>query len=254
MQFVSSVFAFMGELMESNGKLISIREASQLTGKSEGLIYRYIRQGKITVQTCSVRCSGKFRQVKKLKEAEVLRSFGLNFEPESEQGRTQLNNSLNKAEPLTVEMMKGVISEYFQDRETQLMKPLEELATYRVGKLEAEKQFLTDKVDTLLQELERYKALPLPVEEMTAKLELVEAEKVDLISQMKKADQEMQDLHTRIAEEEKKKQELQEAKDRELSELRERLEAEEKEKLELVETWKKALEEEQKRPWWRKIF
>jgi len=253
MQFVSSVFAFTeGETMEGNGKLITIREASQLTGKSEGLIYRYIRQGKITVQTCSVHCSGKFRQVKKLKEAEVLRSFGLNFEPETEQSRTYLNQSLNKAEPLTMGSLKEVIETYFQDRETQLIKPLEELATYRVGKLENELQHIKAEKETLRREneelREQIKSLPDRQEvESREKKILEQSENIRILQKEKEV---IMSLREQADNEKMKLEELQEGQKAELETLKE----EEKNYLATIEELKRRLEAEEKRPWWRKIF
>lgn len=248
-------------------ELLTIREASQMSEKSEGLIYRYIRQGKINVQSCSVHSSGKFRQVKKVKTSEVLTAFGLNFEPETEQDRTQLNQRLNKAEqekPLTRETIKEVIEGYFQDRETRLMKPLEEQSLFLAGKLQAENQFLKDRLETVLQELEEVragiKALPGPPVEVAARLEELEKE-TELFrkkaEELEKGKVELQQKQTQKEEEIEKlkatvKSQAEETRDQ-AGEL-EKAKKEEEDLKATIEELKRRLEAEEKKPWYRKLF
>ncbi len=267
MQFVSSVFnSREGDGMEE----LTIKEAALFTGKSEGLLYRYIREGRLTVQSCSVKVQGKFKEIKKLKKTELIEFFGFNSEQLQNNGRTpteqvqnnysknaeQLQSEFRTGDALTRDTIKEVISEYFQDRDTQLMKPLEELATYRVGKLEAENKFLQEKLETVLQEnkllQDNIKALPdrQEVESQEKKI-LEQSENIRILQKEKEI---IMDLREQVDKEkgelEIKMEELQEGQKAEIQSLKE----EEKNYIATIEELKRRLEDEEKKPWWKKIF
>jgi len=104
-------------------ELLTIKEAALFTGKSEGLLYRYIREGRLTVQSCSVKVQGKFKEIKKLKKDELIEFFNSNSEQVQNnysKNAEQLQSEFRTGDALTRETIKEVISEYFQDRDTQL--------------------------------------------------------------------------------------------------------------------------------------
>jgi hypothetical protein len=111
---------------------------------------------------------------------------------EDESGRTRANEG--KSEQIKVnlkENIREVIEEYFESKQTQLMKPIEEQSIFIAGKLSQENIFLKQKIETLLQELELYKALPGPPDsinkilvENDQNLTLVKKEKEELQSRM----------------------------------------------------------------------
>jgi len=181
---------------------------SQKAGKSEGLIYRYIRQGRINIQECSDYSSGRVRTVKKLKEVDLLRAFDLIIEQKTEPDRTIIEQRLNQAEQgqtLTKDSVKEVIEEYFQNRETQLMKPMEEMALYRVGRLEERIENLDKEKELLLQENENLresiKMLPGPPGEIIQNLTEIKAQKEKLSSALEISWKEKTDLETKLQEE-----------------------------------------------------
>ena len=221
--------------MSDNNGLLSIPEAAELYNKHSTTIYKAIQKGQLN----SVEVLLNSRRIKKVRKSDLVTLYG--EQPVEEQlnsidsqvnsNRIQSNSNRiqsNSTESIRIQM-KEVIAEYFQDKETQLMKPLEEMATYRVGKLEAEKQFMEDRIITLLEENEglkmQIKALPGPVEEVTEKLEILE----------------------------KKSEELDQVK-AEKGELAIRLKEEEANYLATIEELKKQLEEERSKPWWKRFF
>lgn len=257
--------------MDNTDEFLTIREASLLIRKSEGLLYRYIREGKLKVQSCSVKVQGKFKEVKRLKKQDIIDFFGLsseqvlnNYSNSSEQLQNNYNKSSEHVQPLTRETIKEVIEDYFQDRETRLMKPLEEQSLFLAGKLQAENQFLKDRLETVLQELEEVrasiKALPGPPVEIAARLEEqdrqigeLEKSRIELQERQEEKEQETElfrrkagDLETRLETEEKEKQDL-----------KNELEKGRKEEGDLratIEELKRRLETEEKKPWYRKLF
>lgn len=154
--------------------------------------------------------------------------------------------------------MQDAIFQAITKQQSQLMKPIEDQALYRLGRMEQENTFLRAKVETLLQEIEQYKALPLPVDQVKEKLQ-----------EQEKQIQNMEDSHRRElqqvkiqAEEEKEKTltvlqaqitDLQQEKEAfKIQAEKEKAEAEEREK-QMADAWRKELEEA-RRPWYRKLF
>ena len=92
----------------------------------------------------------------------------------------------NKQLPFTDEKLResirDVIEDYFETKQTQLMKPLEKQSLFIAGKLTQENQFLKEKVETLLREIDLYKALPNPSEELSKDLQ----EKEETLNKLKK--------------------------------------------------------------------
>lgn len=143
-------------------ELLTIKETSVLTGKSEGVIYRYIRRGKLKCQTVSEH--GK--EIKKIKKEEAIKVFNIKSQTVSDSVRTEKSDSSEPVQKVSEpkENFKEILEQFFQEKETQLMKPLESQALYRLGQVEKENEFLKAKVETLLQELEKFKALPVDLE------------------------------------------------------------------------------------------
>jgi len=283
-----------------NGKLLTIREASNFSGMSIPALYKHIKRGIISVEYDIIQ--GK--KIKKVKKEELIRVYGT-ADNTVEYGRMPDNISENTSDN-TVEygripdniieydrisdIIRENIKQALETEKTQLIKPLEDHALYRLGRMEKEVEDLRAEKEILLQELDRYKALPGPIEEITEKLEQTEKEKSALASSLEISLKEKSELQTRLQQEEKQKEvltkekdettqalqmvrqekesaleekerlltymkqqteDLLSAKDREAAELKEQFE---KQTEEIAAAWKKELEAERNRPWWKRIF
>ena len=236
--------------MEEKQELFTIQDIIRLTRISQNTIYRYIRQGKIKI--CKMIKSGK--QVITIEKQELERFLGYSIKGDTTSGKQDTtNNSIDTTSGkqdtingsiydkiLTKSDIKELFQELIQEQNTIIMKPIEEQALYRLGKIEQENNFLKAKVETLLQELEQYKSLPGP-----ADMEKWKKEKEDLLSEG--------EIH-RQEQEEKHRKELEELETREKELHRQELEQvrkqAEEEKKQIAETWRKELELS-KRPWYK---
>jgi len=136
------------------------------------------------------------------------------------------------------------------------MKPIEELATYRVGKLEAENKFLKEKLETVLQEnkllQDDIKSLPdrQEVESQEKKI-LEQSENIRILQKEKEI---IMDLREQVDKEkgelEIKMEELQEGQKAEIQSLKE----EEQNYIATIEELKRRLEDEEKKSWWKKLW
>lgn len=220
--------------MNGNGKLLTITEASALLGVNKSTIYKYIEEDRISIENRRIR--GK--QIKHVKEGEITEVFSsMEFHgiPTKESERSKKNSMEFHENPQNLkESIKEVIENYFQDKETQLMKPLEEIATYKLGKIEAENQFLKERLDTLLQEIT---ALPGPVDEVN-----------EILLKNKTTLQEKEEQIRKLYEE---KKELEHKQEQALKDQEARLKTEKEEQMkQLADAWKKELEQA-RRPWWK---
>lgn len=270
--------------------MLTLPEAAIFTGKSYSTIYRYFKKGKFQVKITE----SQGKSVVKIEKEELVRVFGLNgsqVEVTESHGESQMEvteSHMKVTESQIVDIVKKTVTE----QHNQLMKPMEELAIYRVGELtneikhlSAEKEALIEENNTLRKHL---KALPGPVDEIVATITLLEQEKETLLREKETAIQqttealqksqaekntvlqekaaiqnekeqtveELQKKEQTIQQIEKEKAELQSEKERELAAMQQKIEAQEKEEkdyLATIEEMKKRLEEAEK-PWWRKIF
>jgi hypothetical protein len=121
------------------------------------------------------------------------------------------------------------------------MKPIEEQAIYRLGGLEKENLFLRQKLETLIQELDQYKALPWQIEERDEEIKSLEA----------KLKEEKETLEARLLQEKKEAlQKIEEEKENLLRVYEARLQESEAKQIEISEAWKKELEQT-KKPWYK---
>ncbi len=167
------------------GKHLTIQEAIAISGKSKTTIYRYINRGKLT--THKKEFQGKDIYTVKLKDLESCLGYELDIDGipmgipgdnckshGNTMGVSWESHGNTTQEYITRENLANVMEEILSQRETKLMKPLEELATYKVGKLENEIQHLISEKETLRQEnellREAMKALPGPVEKVVDEL------------------------------------------------------------------------------------
>jgi len=243
---------------------ISITEASILTGKHITTIYKGIKQGRIQYKTVE----DNNKTVKKVLKSDILKLFSNEYKTTLDQSIRPSNTQVEDGIRLAKDDMKQVIEEVLEAKQSQLMKPIEEQALYRLGRIEQENTFLKAKVETLLQELEQYKSLPGPADVEKIQKENQEKEK-DLIIQIEMERKEKEDLKSigetiRQETEEKLKQseeihrkeleahraELEKLKQEHERTLKLMSESAEKEKMEIVEAWKKKTEELE-RPWWK---
>lgn len=291
----------------SEPEYMTIREAVIFTGKSERTLYRYIKQGKLKCLTPPV-IAGQMpdnnKQSVRVRKEELIRMFNIStgilpdsyrHTPDNMPGSagqildnacqlpdnnqhmsgTYRQGLLTKDDikEILKDNLKDVITtnklqEFFESKQAELVKPLEQQSLVLVGELRNEVKHLRAEKEALLQENEllrtQIKALPGPVEleNKDNMILLLEKEKETFQSALKEHEvtikekertlKELDDLHRQEleklkqqAEEEKKK--LQSEAEAEKDRLK--TEAEEREK-QISEAWKKELELA-RRPWWK---
>jgi len=315
------LFPVEDEIMNGNG-LLTIKEASKKYKIHQTTLYKAIQEGRIEVNSTS-KGKRKIKVVKALDienflDQSVIRS---RIEVESTYNRSVIEVDSTSGIPITKNehspiietnstynrsvievdstsnesvinldsisnLIQKSIDSYFETKQTQLMKPIEEQAIYRLGGLEKENLFLRQKVETLIQELEQYKALPWQIEERDEEIKSLEAklkeEKEELLKKVEQQTKELEeykplpaqlvDTTQKLQEKEEQIKNLEsmlkkEKDDMELRLLREKeamneqearrkaefeqaLKQAEEEKKQIAEVWKKELEEARK-PWWK---
>jgi len=168
--------------------MLTVPEVSSITGKPQSTIYRNIKKGRLR---CTRIIDEGGKEVTKISVKDLENYLGrpIDFDgfarmrPDKENnscpGDTYdsnvINNQYTQSEShLTKEHIREVIEEFFETRQTQLMKPLEEHALYQVGRLEKEVEHLKAEKEVLIGEneflREQLKALPGPVEEVSSNL------------------------------------------------------------------------------------
>ena len=254
--------------MGKNGTL-TIQDVVRLTGKSKTTVYRYIKQGKLKGEI--VKQHGKeliYVANKDLEEflGETVKQHETTWNPTY--GKTWEN--MEQHGVTIEEIVKKAINEAVGQRETQLMKRIEDQALYKLGAVEKENLFLRERLETIRQEnellREQIKALPGPVElenkeniilllqkekeEQTRKTEGLNQVLLDNANNIKELTKEKDNFQSALKEQEATIRE----KERALKELEEihraELELSEKKQMEISEAWKKELELA-KRPWWK---
>lgn len=198
--------------MRTDNDYIRIDTAANLTGKSIATIYRMIKDKKVKAVNKNV--DGKILKV--IHRNELIRVFphialkpdisNITADENKNNNNNQNNNySQNDNDNETHnnidvrEEIRLAITEFFETKQTQLMKPLEDQAIYIAGKLRAENSFLQAKVETLLEEntklQESMKSLPdlQFVQTLQAELKLknealahAETEKQSAVSELQK--------------------------------------------------------------------
>ncbi len=244
--------------MMAEKEYLTIYEASQVTGKCQNTIHRYIKKGKLHVKPCQY--NGK--QVMTVEKAELERVFNITgntcndmSRPMASHVNTGNDTSSHVNPPEIKEELKEVIQEFFTTKQAELMRPIEEMALYKLGAVEKENTFLKARLEIILQENQ----------ELQDKMKLLPD--LQVVTEQKIKD--MEELHRQ--ELEKVKNEAEEEKEKTLTVLqaqitdlqkekealkiqaeKEKAEAEEREK-QMAEAWRKELEEA-RRPWYRKLF
>ena len=210
--------------------LLTIKEAVIFTGKCERTIYRYIKKGKIPCQTVVSQMSDSSQTIVRMKKSDLIRVFNIPSDTCQTDVRQESDSSQTPVRDFK-EDIKTVIEEYFNNKSTQLMKPLEEQALYRCGILENEVKHLQAEKETLRQENE------------------VLREQVKALPDFQKENDEIRRELSKFNEEKKSNEELR----RTLDELQQNLTKLDEEKKQIAEAWRKKLEEA-RRPWYRKLF
>ena len=247
---------------------ISIQEVADLYQKHISTIYKAIQRSSLN----TIEVLENSKKVIKVLKSDIVRLYG---EPVEEVQRSSSNFEERSNEFFRIQM-KQVIEEFFQEKQTQLMKPLEEQALYRVGRLEelvkhleAEKETIRTDYEALkeeikvlpdLQEVERLKQ----EKEDQAKKLLEQSENIRILQKEKEV---IMDLREQADTEKEVIMDLREQADTEKEKLIESHKEAEEKHLSEIEELKKQLEEEKKdkqyiekrlqeelRPWWKKLF
>ncbi len=190
---------------------ITISEAGRISGKHVATSYKGIRKGRIQ----SKQVEAGTNTIKKVLKEDIIRLFCIKVETQEKPVEAQVETQVETGRNLSKEDIKTTIEEVLGAKQSQLMKPIEDQALYRLGRIEQENTFLKEKVETLLQE----------------NLEL--QEKIKSLPDLQAEQKNMEELHMA-----------------ELEALR--LQAEEEQKV-IVEAWQKKINE-LSRPWYRKLF
>jgi hypothetical protein len=248
-------------------ELLTIKEASIITGVSESTIYRYIRQGKLTCQSLTI----NRKKIAKVIKSELIKVLSI---PESHCQSLPItdNQPANHYQSVTItdsqltkDNLKDTFREFLEEQKTELMKPLEQQALYKLGAVEKENLYLCERLETLRQEnellREQVKALPDKTymekiqaenqekeKDLMIQIELERQEKADLLSRGETIRKEQEEKH-RIELEEQQKN-MEELHRQELEQVRKQAEEEQKT---IVEAWKNKVEELQK-PWYKRLF
>lgn len=257
-----------------DNEFLTIPEVARLTGKTVNTIYRYIRNDKLRYN----RVIYQGREVYRIEKKEIQRFFKCDISDISEDIIGNISSDISKdTSDISEDKIQRAIEKAISQQQAVFLKPIEEQALYRLGKIEQENNFLKAKVETLLQELEQYKSLPGP-----ADMEKWKKEKEDLLSEGEIHRQEQEEKHRRELEAvkgkyedylqkekedllsraetiqkeqdsrykvelEKQKKDIEEAHRQELEKIKKQAEEEKKQ---IAETWRKELEEA-RRPWWK---
>ena len=148
-----------------NNNYITIGEAVKISGKSISSLYRLIKSGKLT--SSKVEINGK--QVITIKREELARILP-NSSNQSVISDNQSdihavisdNQSSNHME--ISEKVLQVMEEFFDRKQAEILKPMEQQALYLAGSLSKENQFLKERLETVLNEYkelqDKIKALP----------------------------------------------------------------------------------------------
>jgi hypothetical protein len=241
----------MEDIMDN--EYISITEASILTGKHITTIYKGIRLGRIQYKTVE----DKSKTVKKVLKSDILKLYISEYKTVLDEGIRPSNTQVEDRIRLSKDDMKQAIEEVLEAKQSQLMKPLEQQALYKLGSVEKENIFLRERLETLRQEnellSEQVKMLPGPAELETKEniILLLQKEKEDLNTIQKEYyTRHMAEQQKHIHEMEEKEQKIKDLCDLHQAELEQALKQAEEKQMEISEAWKKELEEA-KKPWWK---
>jgi len=288
------LYYFLGEwnYMSKNGTL-TVPEASRYTGKCINTIRRYIKKG--VLHSSTTESNGI--QVITVEKLELDKVFKISWNPEESRGihneiqgnpeesrgihyEIQGNPEESTMESkgiqdiITKDNLRDVIQEFFESKQTQLMRPMEEHAFYIVGELKNEVKHLQAEKETLRQENEilkqQIKALPGPAEleqkediilllqkekeEQIRKTEGLNQVLLDNANNIKELTKERENFQSALKEQEatirEKEKALKELEELHRAELGKVLKQAEEKQIEISEAWKKELELA-KRPWWK---
>lgn len=211
--------------MDGNGKLLTIKEAAFLVGVNPTTLYKKIKRGQLTAVACQLQGV----EIKKIKKADVIKLYNNNSNCRKLPANASQLPAVEFQLPSSAERkaeIKEVIEEFFNTKQTQLMKPLEDQTIFIAGELKNEIKHLRSEKEALLEEnqilIEKMKALPGPVEEVKDNLE-----------NLQKVNKEQSEI---------------------IQQQKEHFQEEEKDYFATIGELKRQLEEERNKPWWKKIF
>lgn len=284
----------------SEPEYMTIREAVIFTGKSERTLYRYIKQGKLKCLTPPV-IAGQMpdnnKQSVRVRKEELIRMFNIStgilpdsyrHTPDNIPGSADqiLDNACqlpdnnqhmsgtyrqglltkDDIKEILKDNLKDVITtnklqEFFESKQAELVKPLEQQSLVLVGELRNEVKHLRAEKDALLQEneflKEQMKALPGPaeLERKENTILLLQKEKEDIQSRAGTIQKETEEKLKQSEEIHMKELEARnEIHRQELQQVWKQAEEEGKNYLATIEELKKRLQAEEQKPWYKKLF
>ncbi len=249
-------------IMSSNNGYITIQEASVFSGLAISTLYKAVQKGILPVEYSIIH--GK--NVKKIRKSDIIRVFNISDSTILHSTTPSITPDITQYNTIEYDRISDIVQEnikkVLEEKQSQLIKPLEEHALVKYGAIRKENEFLKQRLETLFQENELLK-------EQIKALPDFQAEKEVYKSQLEHLEKEKEEQNTQhIAEQQKQINELEkkEQKIKELDELHRqeleriqkqaeereaRLKAEtEEEKKQIAEAWKRELELA-KKPWWK---
>ncbi len=160
-----------------DNELLTIKEAATIAGVHISTIYNLINSKKLEIKLETI---GN-RKVKKLIRKQVESVFNISKEIEENRKPEETIQNISN-------IVEETIQKYSKEFKNNLMKPIEEMALYKLGKLEEKLENISKEKEILLQENEtlrnQLKALPdfqKEKETYESQVEILEKEKKDLI-------------------------------------------------------------------------
>lgn len=150
-------------------ELLTIKECALLTGKSESLIYRYIRQNKLKVHIIKENTEKGSPELKKIYKEDLLKAF--NLDP------GHIVEEADKVMEIQQESeIRDIIEEVLSVHKDKILKPLEEESLYRAGLLSGENRLLKERIKDLEEEnsllKKKFMALPSLIEKTIDKIKV----------------------------------------------------------------------------------
>ncbi len=278
--------------MSSNNGYITIQEASVFSGLAISTLYKAVQKGILPVEYSIIH--GK--NVKKIRKSDIIRVFNISDSTILHSTTPSITPDITQYNTIEYDRISDIVQEnikkVLEEKQSQLIKPLEEHALVKYGAIRKENEFLQQRLETLFQEneflREQVKVLPdfqKEKETYKSQVELLEKEKAEILSKAESIQREKEEQirkteglnqvlldnannlkelageKARIEIQLKEQNSTIKEKEHSLKELHElhrleierlKEEAEEREK-QIAEAWKKELEEA-RRPWWKKLW
>jgi len=175
--------------MSSNNGYITIQEASVFSGLAISTLYKAVQKGILPVEYSIIH--GK--NVKKIRKSDIIRVFNISDSTILHSTTPSITPDITQYNTIEYDRISDIVQEnikkVLEEKQSQLIKPLEEHALVKYGAIRKENEFLKQRLETLFQEneflREHVKVLPdfqKEKETYKSQVELLEKEKAEILS------------------------------------------------------------------------